>query len=467
MTPKEQHGMDMTKGHIGQQLWKFSIPMLLGSTFQTAYSIVNALWVGNGLGKDAVGAIAVSFPVIFFLMAIAGGLTMATSVLVSQAYGAKNYDRMNQVIQNSLVLILISSAILLVMGYITVEPLLKLMKTPPEILPMATQYIKLFIWVVPFMFVMILITSILRGVGDSMTPLYFQAAGVVITGLLDPFLMFGWCGLPRLGLNGTAWATLICNAMGVIALDWYLHYKKHIATPNWRKMKADWETTWLTLKLGIPPMLQQALVSMGFLIMMGLVNEYGHNATAAFGIVMRIDQLAFIPSMTIGMAVSTLAGQNVGANRYDRVPSVFRWGILYGVGLTAIVSLLCFTIPHFLLKFFVKDVTVVQLGESYLRVMGWGYLLFAVIFVSNGIINGAGHTLATTFFTLIGLWIIRLPLATWASHQYHQLHYIWYAMVFSTLIGTLMSCAYYYLGWWKKPIGKTKLVPPAETQPVD
>lgn len=456
-------GMDMTQGHIGRQLMKFAIPMLAGSALQTAYTIVNTIWVGNGLGKDSVAAIALSFPIIFFLMAIAGGLTLATSILVSQAYGAKNIPRMQQVIQNSVILTIAISGILVLAGYFLSYPLLKLMGTPESVMPLANNYLHLFIWTIPFMFMMFLYMSVLRGVGDSVTPLYFQAAGVLMTGILDPFLMFGWFFFPKLGLNGTAWATIFTNAMGVATLIIYLQWKKHIVNPDWKHIKADFPTSWLTLKLGIPTMIQQALVSMGMLMIMGLINEYGENGIAAFGIAMRIDQLAFLPAMTIGMAVSTLAGQNIGAKRYDRVHDVFWWGLLYGVGMTAIVSVLAVTVPHFLLRFFVKDATVIGLGESYLRIIGGGYLLLAVLFVSNGVINGAGHTFATTFFSLVGLWIVRIPLASYFSHHFHRLEGIWYAMVISFAIGTILSCAYYFMGWWKKPVAKTN---PAGTNPV-
>jgi putative MATE family efflux protein len=447
-------GMDMTQGHIGRNLIKFAIPMLAGSALQTAYAIVNTIWVGNGLGKDAVAAMAVSFPIIFFLMAIAGGLTLASSILVSQSYGAKNYARMKQVIHNSLFLTLCFSGLLVLAGYFTAYPLLKVMGTPAAVMPMAKSYLQIFIWTIPFMFIMFLYMATLRGVGDSITPLYFQAAGVILTGILDPFMMFGWLFFPKLGLNGTAWATIITNALGVVTLIMYLEHKKHIVNPEWKHLKADFPTSWLTIKLGVPTMIQQALVSLGMLMIMGLINEYGENGIAAFGIAMRIDQLAFLPSMTIGMAASTLAGQNIGAKRYDRVHDVFRWGLFYGVGMTSIVTILCLTVPHFLLRFFVKDPVVIHLGENYLRIIGGGYLLLAVLFLSNGVINGAGHTFATTIFSLVGLWIVRIPLAAYFSHHMHRLEGIWIAMVISFAIGTSLSCLYYYSGRWKKPVGK-------------
>jgi putative MATE family efflux protein len=223
-------GTDLTTGSIPRHLIAFSIPMLIGSALQTAYNIINAMWVGNGLGTEAMAAITVSFPVHFMLMAIAGGLTIATTILVSQAYGAKNYKEVDRAIDNSVILALFISVACLVTGHFGAEWVLRMMDTPPSILALSVNYFRLFIWTVPFMFGMLLISAILRGVGDSKTPLYFQAISVAFTGILDPILMFGWLGFPKMGLNGTAAATIFSQAVALIVLLHYLHRKKHIAS---------------------------------------------------------------------------------------------------------------------------------------------------------------------------------------------------------------------------------------------
>ena len=454
--PLPTHGRDLTTGSIPRHLVAFSMPMLAGSALHTAYSIVNAIWVGNGLGTTAMAAVTVSFPVLFVLMAVAGGLTMASNILVSQTYGARDWAQLRRVVQNSVVLTGVVSLACVLVGHLVAEDLLRLISTPPEVLPMAASYLRIFLWSVPFMFGIFLIAAMLRGTGDSKTPLYFQASFLGLTAVLDPLLMFGWLGFPRLGLNGTAVATIIANCGALVSLLIYLQRRRHIVAPDWRHLRLERAVSWLTLKIGIPSMLQQASVSIGMLVIVGLINAFGKTATAAFGAAMRIDHLAFMPAMTIGMAVSTLSGQNIGARRYHRVNEVFRWGLLLGGGMTLLASLLALTIPGILLRMFIPDREVIATGVQYLRIVGAGYVLFAIMFVSNGVINGAGHTFVTTLISLIALWAVRVPIAAYLSRSMHRLDGIWYAMVISFAVGSALSLAYYLSGRWKKSVVRTR-----------
>jgi putative MATE family efflux protein len=402
-----------------------------------------------------MAAVTVSFPVFFFLMAVAGGLTMAASILVSQAYGAKDWGHLNRVVHNSFVLTAVVAIAFTVIGHFLAEPLLRVMDTPREVLPMAAQYLRIFLLAMPFMFGGFLLASLLRGTGDSTTPLYFQSVFVVLTAILDPLLMFGWLGFPKLGLNGTAVATIITNGGAFISLLVYLHLKKHILAPNWLHLRVDWATSWLTIRIGIPSMIQQGLVSIGAMVIISLVNAFGKNGAAAYGAALRIDQLAFMPALTLGMAVSTLAGQNIGAREYGRVKEVFKWGIVLSCGITAVCSLLVIAIPGIVLRAFLKDPVVIGIGVHYLRIVGAAYCLFAVMFVANGIINGAGHTFITTLTTFVSIWGVRVPMAAYLAHHTHRIEGIWYGMVLGFAAGMITSVAYYLSGRWKRPISRT------------
>jgi putative MATE family efflux protein len=264
--------------------------------------------------------------------------------------------------------------------------------------------------------------------------------------------MFGWLGFPRLGLNGTAVATIVAQAFAFASIAAYVHVRGHIAAPDWRRLRIDIPTTRLTVRIGVPSMFQQALVSLGMLVIVGLVNRFGTHSAAALGIAMRLDQLAFMPAMTIGMAVSTLAGQNIGARRFDRVHSVFGWGIVVGCGMTALATVLAMAIPHNLVGLFSDDADVILMGARYLRIVGAGYLLFAVMFVANGVINGSGQTLVTTAFTLVTFWIVRVPLAYYLSERMGRVEGVWWAVLASLAVGTALSLAYYLSGRWKRSL---------------
>ncbi len=447
-----KQGRDLTTGSIPRHLVAFAIPMFISSLLQTAYSFVNAWWVSNGLGKTALAAVTVSMPIIFVLIAVAFGVTMAANILAAQAYGAKDWQYLKRVVSNSVILAAVMSLICVLAGHIFAGRLIVLAKTAKDTIPMTVRYMQIIIWTVPPTFAMFLFASLLRGTGDSTTPLRFQAAALISNAILDPLLMFGWLGLPKLGLNGTAFASIISYTGAVIGLAIYLRAKKHIARPDWRHLRTDWATSSLLLKVGLPTMFQQSSISIGLFIIMSLVNTFGKDSIAAFGASIRIDNFAFMPALTVGMAVSALAGQNIGAKKYDRVQEVFKWGIIIGCGTTFIGALMLVTIPSFLLTLFTRDPVVIAIGVHYLRIVGSSYVILAAMFVSNGVINGAGHTMVTTIVSMVSLWFIRVPLAAYLSHRMHRVEGIWWAMAMGFFIGTILSLAYYFSGRWKKPL---------------
>lgn len=449
-----QHGRDLTTGSIARHVIAFSMPMLAGNLIQTAYSLVNAVWVGKFLGTEAMAAITVGFPAVFVLMAFGGGLTLATNILVAQYVGARDWNRLKQTVNTSTVLIGGISLVFVAFGLSTAHLLLRLMSTPPSVMPLATGYLRIFLLCLPSMFGFFLVGSTLRGAGDSKTPLYFQAFSLAMNAALDPVLMFGLVGLPRLGLNGTAVATLISQTLGLAALCLHLQRQHHLVTPDWRHLRADWPTCRLIVKIGFPSVVQQSIVSISMLFVVGFVNSFGERAAAAYGAATRIDQIAFLPAMTIGMAVSTLAGQNIGAGRYDRVNRVFWAAMLLAGGITLMGSALAVAVPQLLLRMFISDPDVIGLGVRYLHIVGGCYIFFAILFVSNGVINGAGHTLATTLITLVSLWAVRVPMAAFLSRHMQRVEGIWYAIAISFAASMMSSIGYYLSGRWKRGVIK-------------
>lgn len=426
--------------------------MFISSLLQTGYAFVNAWWVSNWLGKTALAAVTITQPIIFVLVAVAFGVTMAANILSSQAYGAKDWPYLKRVVSNSVLLAAAMSLLCVLAGHLLAGKLVVLAKTTKDTVPMTVRYIQIIIWTIPPTFGMFLFASLLRGAGDSTTPLYFQSAALISNAILDPLLMFGWLGLPKLGLNGTAVASIISYSGAVVGLAFYLRAKRHVVRPDWRHLRLDWATSSLLLKVGLPSMFQQSSISIGLFIITSLVNTFGKNGTAAFGASMRIDNIAFMPALTVGMAVSALAGQNIGAKRHDRVRQVFKWGIIIGCGITAMCSLMLVAIPDILLRVFTRDPVVIGIGVHYLRIVGASYVILAAMFVSNGVINGAGHTLITTIISMLALWVIRVPMAAYLSHRMHRIEGIWWAMAMGFVVGTIASLAYYFSGRWKRPV---------------
>jgi putative MATE family efflux protein len=443
-------GKDLTVGSIPKHLLNFAVPLLIANLLTTGYSIINMIWVGNILGKDAVGATAVCFPVIFIIIGLAVGATMATSVLVSQYYGAKNYEMVEKVVNNSAAIALIMSAVLTIAGLLASDWLIKMMDTPPEIVPIASSYLKINLAGFTLMFLGTLITSILRGIGDTKTPLIFMVVAVAINAILDPLLIMGISPFPKLGLNGAAYASLFAQS---IALVWgyiYLNRQNHVVAIRPEKLILEKDLSFLIFKIGFPSMIQQTLVSIGAAFITTFVNAFGAVAIAAYGAASRIDALATMPALAVGMAVTSLTGQNLGAGKPERIKEVFKWGLLMALAFTLAVSLLAVIIPGIILRMFIQESDVLSLGIVYLRIVGASYLLFAVLFVANGVINGAGQTIMTMLFSLLSLWFLRVPLAAFLSKTRLGITGIWLAIVFSFIITAGISYVYYRSGRWKK-----------------
>ncbi|MBI5396316.1 MAG: MATE family efflux transporter [Verrucomicrobia bacterium] len=458
----QSHGRDLTFGSVPRHLVSFSMPMLLGNLIQSAYSFVNAVWVGKGLGEAEMGAVTVTGATMFALLALALGITVGAGILAAQFVGARDTDGLRRVVQTSTALMAIASLVVFGVGEWLAAPVLRLMDTPADVLPLAVDYTRWLLLLTPFLFGTFLISSLLRAVGDSKTPLYFQTGGLVLTTALDPVLMFGWLGCPRLGLNGTAIANIISQCVSKFALYIWLHRRRNVTAPDWRRLTMDRQTLWLILKVGLPSAVQQGLAAFGFLFITGIVNAYGVSATAAFGAAMRIDQMALLPAMSFSVAVSTMTGQNIGAHQFDRVREVFRWGLLISGGVTLAGTVLAVSLPGLLLRAFLNDPEAIRIGTSYLMIVGACYVCLAVMFVSNGVINGAGQTLVTTLVTLLALWFVRVPLAVFLSHQFHRVEAVWIAVAAGFAVGMIASLGYYYSGRWKRAVIPLKSVAPIE-----
>jgi putative MATE family efflux protein len=454
--PKSRFGRDLTTGSIPRHLVAFALPMLAGSALQTAYSFVNYIWVGQCLGPTSQAALMVSFPVVFVMIALGIGLTMATNILISQYWGARDMAAVRRVVHSSSVLIYALGVLFLVVGEVLAPAILRAMATPPEVLAAAIQYMRIVLLTLPLMFGLFLVRNMLQGIGDSTTPLYFQSGALLLNALLDPVLMFGWLGMPKLGLCGTAYASVIAQGLALVCLSVYLRKRNNPVAPAMGLSGFDWHTAWLTIQIGIPSAVQQALVAVGIVFVTGIVNGFGVTTMAAFGTASRVDQLAFMPAMTFSMAAATLAGQNIGAQRFGRIRQILFWGCLLSGGSTLLISLLVVSLPRLLLRIFTPDEAVIRLGIDYLRIVGGCYVFFAIMFISNGIINGSGHTLVTTVISVISLWVVRVPLAYWLSHRTGSVNSVGYAMALSFAVSMVASMAYYATGRWRRPVVKRR-----------
>jgi putative MATE family efflux protein len=448
----KQVGKDLTVGSIPRHLLIFSIPMLIGNVVQIGYGIVNTIWVGHLVGENAVGAVGVSFPIIYVLVGFAMGMSMATTILVSQYYGAKDYRMVEKAAGNSYLLSLILGSLVTIAAVLSSDALLRLIATPPENFAMASSYLKINLAGLIFVYLGFLINFILRGIGDAVTPLVFMCIGLGTNAVLDPFMIGGFGPFPRWGLNGAAWATVFSQFMTLTISIAYLNRKEHLIAFSPKKLVLDRRMTGLLFKIGLPSVVQQSLVSIGSLVITAFVNSFGSAATNAFGATGRVDMIVFMPALSMSMAVSALTGQNLGAGRPERVREIFKWGIVMTSSITVLISLVVVLLSRLILVMFGlgDDGKVMDIGVTYLRTVGSCYILFAVMFISNGVANGAGHTMMTMAFSLLSLWLIRVPAAWLLSRTSLGITGIWAAIVLSFAVSMVASLMYYFSGRWKQ-----------------
>lgn len=441
---------DMTEGNILRHLAVFSAPMFLGNLLQALYNTVDSIWVGRFLGAEALGAVSVSFPVIFALIAVIMGITMATTTMVSQYAGARQFDMVRKTINNSVVLLGSAGLLVSVLGIALHRPLLHLINTPPELIPMASSYLVIFLGGLLFMFGYNVFGGILRGLGDSRTPLLFLFYATIINIILDPVLIFGIGPFPRMEVAGAALATVISQAVSTVLAVRHLNRQNHLVRFSPSEMKFDWELTKTTVRIGLPSGVQQTLISFGMLSMSSIINSFGPAVVAAFGAANKLDNFAFMPAMSLGLATTALVGQNIGAGREERARETVYWASLAAAAITGIITLVALFAPRTLIVLFTTDPQILKLGSEYLRIVGLSYVPMALMFIITGVLRGAGDTVPTMLISIVNLLIIRVPLAKLLSGIPSLGHRgIWFAIAISSVAGMLFSRIYYASGRWK------------------
>jgi putative MATE family efflux protein len=436
---------DLTTGSEGKLIFQFAAPMLLGNIFQQLFSVVDSIVVGNFIGKTALAAVAASFPVIFVMVSLIIGIVMGTTIVISQYFGAGNMVKVRQAIDTMYIYSFVAGAIATVAGLILAEPLLRLLGLPEEIMPQATQYLRIYFSGIIIFFGYNGTSAVLRGLGDSKTPLYF----LIIATLVNIVLVILFVGAFKWGVAGAAYATLLANGLAfVLAIIWLNKTHKVIRIAI-KGLHFDREVFRQSIRIGLPTGIQQTLVAIGGLALMGIVNTFGTNVIAAYSVASRLDTLATVPAMSFSQALSTFVGQNIGANKINRV----RTGLISTVKMSGIVTILTtlFIVffGHVIMALFTKDPEVIGIGDQYLTIISIFYILFTMMFIYNGVMRGAGDTLIPMFFSLLSLWIIRIPMAYFLSGKIGIVG-IWWAIPAGWMIGLILSFSYYKTGRWKK-----------------
>lgn len=435
---------DFTRGHIGKQIISFSVPIILGNFFMQFYQIVDSIIVGQYLGKEALAAVGASMPVIFAVIALVIGIGSGASVVVSQYFGAKDMDKVIVTSDTLHIFLLVAGALIAVLGVLFSEDIFRLIDLPEALIPMATEYLQIYLGGIFMLFGFNTVSSILRGLGDSKSPLYFLIISSVLNIGLDYLFIvgFGW------GVGGAAWATVIAGGVAYLIAIMYVNRKSAVLKINLFKLKFDKKIFKLCVSYGMPTGIQQSFVALGAVALLSIVNEFGTDVIAGYSLAMRVEGLAVIPAMNFAMALSSFTGQNVGAGRYDRVVKGMNLTLLYSTITCVVITLLIVAFGEDVLRLFTSEGEVIDIGQQYLVIASSFFVVFSTMFIINGMLRGAGAVVFPMISTLLSLWVVRIPAAIWFASMWGEVG-IWWSIPFGWCLGCLMTYIYYKTGKWK------------------
>ena len=438
---------DLTTGKESSLILKFALPMLLGNVFQQMYNIVDSIIVGKFIGKEALAAVGASFPIIFAFLSLIIGIASGSTIVISQYFGAKNIDKVKRTIDTLFIFLFFASITISIVGIIFSEDIFRFLKLPEEIIPQATTYFNIFIGGVIVSFGFNGTSAVLRGLGDSKTPLYFLIISTIINIGLDLLfvLVFKW------GIAGVAIASVIAQGGAFLTANIYLNKTNKIIRFSFTKLVFDKTIFKKSIRIGLPTGIQQTFVAVGMTALISIVNTFGTNVIAAYSVVMRISSLASLPAMNFAAALSTFVGQNIGAKKIERVKSGFIATLKMSSLISITVSAFVLLGSGFLMKLFTNDLEVIRIGKEYLMIVGAFYVIFSAMFSLSGVMRGAGDTLIPMFITLISLWVIRIPSAWILSRGLGETG-IWWSMPIGWFVGFSLSFIYYLTGNWKKKV---------------
>jgi len=443
---------DLTQGPIARTLLLFALPVLGSNVLQSLNGSINALWVGRFLGETALAATSNANLVLFLILGTMFGIGMAATIMVGQAFGARDPDRAKRVVGTSATFFAAVSVLLAVAGYALTDEILAALGTPPDAMPLAVGYLRVIFVAVPFVNFLGFLMTVLRGAGDSRTPFYFMGFAVALDILLNPLLILGTGPLPRLGIVGAATATLLSQLVATAAFLVLLYARRHplrLTGPELGYLRPDPAILRQVIGKGVPMGLQMIVISASAIILMGLVNAYGSRTAAAYGVAAQLWTYVQMPALAIGAAVSSMAAQNVGAGRWDRIGRITGAGIGFNLLLTGALVALLYAADRVLLGWFLPtDPAALELAVHINALGVWSFLLFGITIVLFGTMRATGAVVPPLLILAASLLGVRVAFA-YGLRDALGADAIWWSFSAASATSLLLAGLYYRSGRWR------------------
>lgn len=444
---------DLIQGPIARTLLLFALPTLGSNILQSLNGSINSIWVGRFLGEQALAATSNANIIMFLMFSAVFGFGMAATILIGQSMGRNDVDAARRAFGSALGLVTGGAMVIAIVGWILTPQILHLLGTPGEAQVLARDYLRVIFLGLPFSMLGVLIQMGLRGAGDSITPLWFMVLSVLIDSTFNPLLIAGIGPFPQMGIAGSATATLIAGIVSSIGLLIYLYWRDlpirlrggelHYLLPERALVKT------IVLK-GLPMGAQMLVMSTAGLSMIGLVNRLGVDTAAAYAVSQQLWTYIQMPAMAIGVAVSSMAAQNIGAGRWDRVGSITRVGLIANtaITLTVIGAILLFD-RQVMALFIGADSPAIPIARHIQLLASWTFVMFGATFVMFSTVRANGATVAPLIILAISMFPVRLSFAIFGQ-RWLGTDALWIAFPIGSIFSLVMAALYYRYGKWRK-----------------
>jgi len=441
---------DLTKGSVTKHLWNLSWPMMIAFLLHSGFNLVDAYFVGK-ISALALAAVSISFPIVFFMMAAALGTGIGITSLISRLLGAKHKKEADNVAEHSLIIGLVLAFVFTILGLVLQKSLFGFAGATPEMMPLALDYMTIILIGSISMFMMFTANSILRGEGDTKTPMIVMGLSNILNIFLDPILIFGFWKIPAMGIEGAAWATVISRTLAAIAIIIYLLNGKSYLKFNLKHLKFKMRIITDIFRVGIPASLSQITHSVGSFFIIKIISFFGANAIAAFGLAMRLESVAFLPIIAIGTATITLVGHNIGAKAFKRAQKTTWAAVFLSIIIIQFIGLILFLTPYSLMEFFNNNPEVIKIGGDYLKIVSLTYFLGAIGISLGSAFQGAGKGVPAFISALLRLILLGVPLAYLTAIKLNLgIEWAWYSLIFASLVTSIVMIIWFKKGTWKK-----------------
>lgn len=444
---------DMTEGTPWKRIVEFSIPMLIGNIAQQFYNTADSIIVGKYVGDNALAAVGSASPILNLLLVLFVGISTGAGIMVSQYFGAKDREKLSHTIGVCITLTAIASVIIMVIGPLVTRPLLVFLNTPASIIDWCADYLIIyFVGIAGFAYYNIL-AGVLRGLGDSVSSLVFLLIATVLNVILDIWFVAGF----NMGVAGVALATIIAQGVSAVLCIIKLLKMRNIFDLNLKMLKPNKEFSVKLIKLGLPSGFTQAIFSLAMIVVQSLTNSFGEMVIACNVIVMRVDGFAMMPNFTFGSAMTTFAGQNIGAKRMDRVNIGTKSGTKIAVAVSTTITILILAFGRPLMGVFTDTKELVDLSMHMMKILAVGYIAMAVTQSLSGVMRGAGDTMTPMWISLITTVILRVPVAYGIAYLTRSDLYptgrpesTFISLLVSWTLGAVITTIFYKKGKWRQ-----------------